>query len=201
VEIWPISATFDAESLLRWQAMDTNEALRQQALRLVKLGVSQKIVAAKMGMAPSTFSKWLNRKSGIGPASVVALDRFNRYLQELSSALDSTVLQADVSSSHTATPVMAGTPEKQVGMNGRPLATSSATPLPPHGQAAPVSGAPRQTYGQTRTGIEHLIRDGEAAEAQILEEQARPTPIHRKHVAAPPSKTAHRRARARKHHR
>lgn len=56
-------------------------------MRLVKHGVSQKVLAGKMGMAPSTFSKWLNQKHGIGPASVTALDGFNTYVQELMSAL------------------------------------------------------------------------------------------------------------------
>jgi transcriptional regulator with XRE-family HTH domain len=67
--------------------MDTNEHLRKRAARLVKLGFSQKILAAKMNMAPSTFSKWVNKKPGIGPASVTALDGFYRYIQEVTNAL------------------------------------------------------------------------------------------------------------------
>lgn len=56
-------------------------------MRLITHGVSQKVLAAKMGIAPSTFSKWLNQKDGIGPASVTALDGFNDYVQELADAL------------------------------------------------------------------------------------------------------------------
>lgn len=67
--------------------VDTNESLRQRALRLVKHGVSQKVLAAKMGMQASTFSRWLNQKDGINPASVTALDGFNAYVRELTSAL------------------------------------------------------------------------------------------------------------------
>lgn len=67
--------------------MDTNEDLRKRALRLVTHGVSQKVLAGKMGIAPSTFSKWLNRKAGIGPASVDALDGFNRFEAQLRGAL------------------------------------------------------------------------------------------------------------------
>lgn len=63
--------------------MDTNERLRTQARRLIDLGVSQKILAARMGMTPSTFSKWLNAKPGISPASVVALDGLNAFIAEL----------------------------------------------------------------------------------------------------------------------
>jgi transcriptional regulator with XRE-family HTH domain len=67
--------------------VDTNEWLRQRALRLVKLGFSQKILAAKMDMAPSTLSRWLRQKDEIGPASVAALDGFNAYVEELAQAL------------------------------------------------------------------------------------------------------------------
>ncbi len=67
--------------------VDTNESLRQRALRLVTRGVSQKVLAGKMGMTPSTFSRWLNQKDGINPASVTALDGFNAYVHELADAL------------------------------------------------------------------------------------------------------------------
>lgn len=77
----------DGNSLLPSCVVGTNESLRKRALRLVKHGVSQKVLAGKMGMAPSTFSKWLNQKHGIGPASVTALDGFNAYVQELTDAI------------------------------------------------------------------------------------------------------------------
>jgi len=67
--------------------MDSNARLRQRVLRLIKHGVSQKVLAAKMGMMPSTFSRWLNKKPGMNPASLLALDGFNAYVQELSDAL------------------------------------------------------------------------------------------------------------------
>lgn len=68
--------------------MDTNEALRQQALRLVKHGVSQKVLGARMGMKESTFSRWLNGKPGVNPASVVALDGLAAFVKDLSTALE-----------------------------------------------------------------------------------------------------------------
>ncbi len=77
----------DALPLLPSFPVDTNKSLRQRALRLVKHGVSQKVLAGKMGMQPSTFSRWLRQKDGIGPASVVALDGFNAYIQELKELL------------------------------------------------------------------------------------------------------------------
>ena len=83
----PISARIDASELLPWRLMDTNEHLRQRVLRLIKAGVSQKILAARMGMKESTFSRWLNKKEGINPASVRALDGLEAYVQELAAAL------------------------------------------------------------------------------------------------------------------
>jgi transcriptional regulator with XRE-family HTH domain len=74
-------------ALLPSFVVDTNESLRQRALRLVTHGVSQKVLAGKMGMTPSTFSRWLNQKDGINPASVAALDGFNAYVHELNTAL------------------------------------------------------------------------------------------------------------------
>lgn len=65
---------------------DTNELLRQRALRLVARGVSQKVLAARMGMQPSTFSRWLNQKHGI-TVRVAALDGLNAYLRELTEAI------------------------------------------------------------------------------------------------------------------
>lgn len=67
--------------------MDSNALLRQRVVRLIKHGVSQKVLAAKMGMRPSTFSRWLNKKPGMNPATVLALDGFNAYVQELINAL------------------------------------------------------------------------------------------------------------------
>lgn len=69
--------------LLSSVVLNTNELLRQRALRLVAHGISQKVLAAKMGMQASTFSRWLNQKDSIGPISVTALDGFNAYLGEL----------------------------------------------------------------------------------------------------------------------
>jgi transcriptional regulator with XRE-family HTH domain len=84
--MWPDLAINGASGLVSLPAMDTNGRLRKRAARLVNAGVSQKVLAAKMGMTPSTFSKWLNQKGGIGPASVVSLDGLNEYAKELATA-------------------------------------------------------------------------------------------------------------------
>lgn len=87
-EIAPVSCSSPALLGLRFCLMDTNAALRKRAFRLVnRLGISQKVLASKMGMPTSTFSKWLNRK-GVGPVPVTALDGLNAYLGELREELD-----------------------------------------------------------------------------------------------------------------
>jgi predicted glycosyltransferase len=82
------TARFDADPRLLLPRMDSNERLRQRVMRLSKLGISHKVLAAKIGMRPSTFSRWLNRKPGINPASVLALDGLNAYVRELRATLD-----------------------------------------------------------------------------------------------------------------
>ena len=90
----------DAFVLLPSFLVDTNESLRQRALRLIAHGVSQKVLAGKMGMTPSTFSRWLNQKKGINPASVTALDGFNAYVLELTGVLQ----RVDVATRRAPTP-------------------------------------------------------------------------------------------------
>lgn len=84
--------------------VDTNESLRQRALRLVTHGVSQKVLAGKMGMTPSTFSRWLNQKDGINPVSVAALDGFNAYVLELTGVLLEKTVAADAAHDPPAPP-------------------------------------------------------------------------------------------------
>jgi len=81
-------ARFGAGPLLPLQRMDSNEQLRQRALRLVnKFGISHKVLAARMGMTPSMFSRWLHKKPNAKPASVLARDGFDDYVQELQDHL------------------------------------------------------------------------------------------------------------------
>lgn len=62
--------------------MDTNTHLRKRALALVKIGVSQKVLAGRMGMSPAHFSKWVNHKT-TAAVSTVALDGLTAYEKEL----------------------------------------------------------------------------------------------------------------------
>jgi len=123
----------DACALLPSFVVDTNESLRQRALRLVTLGCSQKILAAKMGMQASTFSRWLNQKDEIGPVSVTALDGFNAYVQELAAALDDD--------------------------GGQPL----AVPLEPDDEIDPVPGATRAAVRRVATGLVRLTGTSQPA--------------------------------------
>lgn len=69
-----------------------NERLRTQARRLVEKGVTQKVLAEKMGMPTSSFSKWLNGKLH-REVSVRALDGLEAYMKELIETLQETQRQ------------------------------------------------------------------------------------------------------------
>lgn len=69
--------------------MDTNEAIRQRVSRLIDLGVSQKVLAKKMGLSETRFSRWVNQKQEV-VIPVSALDGFLKYLDELSDAIRDT---------------------------------------------------------------------------------------------------------------
>jgi hypothetical protein len=91
-------ASFVAAEAVRSAQMDTNERLRQRALRLVSRGVNQKALASAMGMTQGTFSKWLRNKPGIKPPTVAALDGFERFARDLASDL-----QEETSRDHAST--------------------------------------------------------------------------------------------------
>lgn len=46
--------------------------------------MNQKVIAGRMGMSESKFSRWVNKKS-LTPASVTALDGLQRFLDDLRS--------------------------------------------------------------------------------------------------------------------
>jgi transcriptional regulator with XRE-family HTH domain len=68
--------------------VSTNEAIRQRVSRLIDLGVSQKVLAKKMGLTETWFSRWVNQKQEL-VIPVSALDGFAKYLHELSEAVRS----------------------------------------------------------------------------------------------------------------
>jgi transcriptional regulator with XRE-family HTH domain len=69
--------------------VDTNEAIRQRVSRLVDLGVSQKVLAKKMGLTETRFSRWLNQKRDVD-IPVSAMDGFIAYIDELADAIRDT---------------------------------------------------------------------------------------------------------------
>jgi hypothetical protein len=119
-------------------------------LRLVTHGVSQKVLAAKMDMAPSTFSKWVNQKAGISPASTVALDGFHAYVQELLEALAwdpaDPNRHTQASGSHTPSAPAA---------RSRPIPDGSAL-AKRGGQTDHVSGAAHSTDRGVHVDLERL---------------------------------------------
>lgn len=85
--------------------MATDEALRQRTLRLINnYGVSQKVLAARMGMSESRFSRWLNKKTGARAITVVEMDGLERYVLELEESLRSDKGSADGSRKETNRP-------------------------------------------------------------------------------------------------
>jgi transcriptional regulator with XRE-family HTH domain len=75
--------------------MDTNLVLRLQALRLIRLGVTQKTIAGRMGMSEGRFSQWLRNTGKVHPR-LPALDGFRQFLSEVQSEVtrDVTTLPA-----------------------------------------------------------------------------------------------------------
>jgi len=66
--------------------MQTEDALRQFALRLVSLGVQKKTMAAHMGAEPWWISRWLRQIHG-AEMTVIQMDAFYRYIQELAKVI------------------------------------------------------------------------------------------------------------------
>lgn len=64
--------------------MGTKDALRKRILRLTKLGVTQKAIAARMGMSEAALSRWMNDHAA--RISTDALDGFNAFASELNAA-------------------------------------------------------------------------------------------------------------------
>ena len=74
---------------------DTDEWLRQQVLRLVRdHGVSQKVLAAKMGLSTARLSRWLNKKAQ-NPVSLDAFDGFQAYCEKLRRDLSHDHIEVD----------------------------------------------------------------------------------------------------------
>lgn len=78
-----------AIGLLPWALMTTNRALRQHVRALVKHGVSQKMLAAEMGLSETKFSRWLNGEEGAKakPLDVDAMDRLREFERKLANLL------------------------------------------------------------------------------------------------------------------
>lgn len=67
--------------------VDTNERLRQSALRLIAMGMSGKALASAMGMSTGRFSKWKNERPGADAPSVEEGDRLDAFVDRAVSEL------------------------------------------------------------------------------------------------------------------
>jgi hypothetical protein len=109
-------------------AMDTNDALRQHALLLInQVGISQKVLAARMKLSEAQFSRWVRQDRPI-VVSVAALDGFRRYLDELRDLLEETQRAADAAAAGGGFPK----DDRRNDPSG-----------PPHGQVRPKTGSRR----------------------------------------------------------
>lgn len=64
--------------------LNTNSRMRRQALRLIhEFGVSQQFLGEKMGMSPSTFSRWLRDESK--DTHTAAIDGLQEFLRRFAA--------------------------------------------------------------------------------------------------------------------
>lgn len=67
--------------------VDTNDRLRERVRKLLALGVNHKVLAAKMGMPTSTFSKWINQRTAY-TVPVSAWDGLKAFEAEIAQLLE-----------------------------------------------------------------------------------------------------------------
>ena len=72
--------------------MRSEDAVRRAITRLVALGVTQKAIAAKLGVSDTWLSRWL-KKEATAALRVPAMDRFYAYVNEI-AALTQDIEQA-----------------------------------------------------------------------------------------------------------
>jgi transcriptional regulator with XRE-family HTH domain len=69
-------------------ALETNEIFRADVHRYIELGIDQKVLARKMGVTESWFSRWFRRKNPKLVISVTAINGLTEYIRELTHAND-----------------------------------------------------------------------------------------------------------------
>lgn len=65
-------------------ARTVEDAVRDRVRGLIRRGVSQKVIAARMGVSESWLSRWLNA-GAVSALTVGAMERFDAYAAELAS--------------------------------------------------------------------------------------------------------------------
>ena len=82
--------------------MGTKDVLRARAQRLLDQGVTQKKIAAKMGVARAAFNRWIHGEDA--RISVDALDAFNAFVRELRAALGEEAPHEEPSATNSTPP-------------------------------------------------------------------------------------------------
>lgn len=136
-----------AEQPSSWQVMADDDDYRKQITMLVKLGMSQKVLAREMGVGQTWFGRWLANRDGRRRfLNNPMMNRFAQYLVLLLATI-----QADAGTPLTAEAVSFMDAVKQIDAAHRPMATRILQRIvrrqSPSG-AAPVQ-APRQATPST----------------------------------------------------
>lgn len=80
--ISPILEDSFLATVLASVAMDREQLLRQRITHLINhLGVSQKVLAARLGVSAPAFNRWLHKKNS-KPLGIPVLDRYDDFMKE-----------------------------------------------------------------------------------------------------------------------
>ncbi len=114
--------------LLAWLWMKPSSRLREKIQALLKLGVTQKTIATRIGVSETTFSRWYRHEpdSKGRPAKIPieAADAFEDYLEEFAAFMRETQRAAEPAAvaagglqrtgTYAGPPPQAGHPERRV---------------------------------------------------------------------------------------
>ena len=136
--------------------MTHKERLRDRIRVLLQLGVSQKVIAGRLGLSESTFSRWYrdqpDSKGRPVKVPLEALDAFERYLQEF-AVLTQDAQETQRSEAAAATLQATGTAGGSFRSGGSIQAGGYAGTDRRHEPGRPPPGVPERR-GKTTGGID-----------------------------------------------
>src|SRR5690242_16620216 len=128
------SGQFPCKDGLGFAAVDRNEALRLRVWRFVRLGMKMKALGEYLGMTESTCNRWLHEDPNVRPATVLALQGFEKFLKTIREETDLDLLalpeadqnriRADILSFKTAQTIRAKGRRRAKPRAGKRLAKS-----------------------------------------------------------------------------